>query len=467
MPDTSLPSPPRPAGPPGASPYPVAASQFADVTARPPEALEADAARLLAAGLEAEGATASSSGAAPSGDTAPASAVATAFARGSAGLLSDQTHYADGFALVAPLRTGLAVAVRRRPVRAPRSRLATRTGAVWSLDVPPASNASASNASASNASAGNASANDTSSGDASGSGVPEAEDARPTWVRLAASLVADLEPAPVDIALASDVPPTLTDGALAALAVALWRALRTLRGAESTAPALRADLPMVCAHVARALGRPFGLAPLFAAADGRPQSVTLVDTATHEFLPVAWPPPDALAVALLDLGAAFDDAAFEARRREEATEALRLLRARGFEHLRSFRELEHQHLHRALDALPARLRPATRHLVTENRRVQRMVAALRREDFQMVGALLLMTHASRRDAFEATTPEADALVAEAEVMTFDGVYGAGQTARTGHVVVAAQPRALPAALDRLAAAFAQRTGRDLKAMALN
>lgn len=256
------------------------------------------------------------------------------------------------------------------------------------------------------------------------------------------------------------------DGAHAALAIALWRALRTLRGAERLPAALHADLDTLRAAVASALGLPFGLAPLLAAAAGTAATLLLVDTATREFLPVELPAPTALALVLLDSGPAVrPDAEAERRRRAGAQEVLRQLRAEGFPHLRSFRELEHRDLHRALDALPPRLRPLARHVVTENRRVQRMVTALRRGDWQMTGALLLMTHASRRDHLGATHPAADALVEAVEGMTFDGLYGAGQTGRDGPLVLAGQPHTTPAALDRLAAPDTDAA--PLRALALN
>jgi galactokinase len=72
-----------------------------------------------------------------------------------------------------------------------------------------------------------------------------------------------------------------------------------------------------------------------------------------------------------------------------------------------------------MEALPARLTSVARHLVTDNRRVQKMVAALRRSDWQMVGALLLMSHASRRDAWQGTSAEADFLVEHVEATTLE------------------------------------------------
>ncbi len=67
--------------------------------------------------------------------------------------------------------------------------------------------------------------------------------------------------------------------------------------------------------------------------------------------------------------------------------------------------------------MPARVR----HLRTENERVLAFAAAFERGDLPAAGELLLQSHASLRDDFEVSTPEVDALVAEACAA---GAYGA-------------------------------------------
>ena len=62
------------------------------------------------------------------------------------------------------------------------------------------------------------------------------------------------------------------------------------------------------------------------------------------------------------------------------------------------------------DELPEPLRARTRHVVTENARVQDTVAALLNGDLPRVGELLNASHASLRDCFEISTPTVERTV---------------------------------------------------------
>jgi len=95
------------------------------------------------------------------------------------------------------------------------------------------------------------------------------------------------------------------------------------------------------------------------------------------------------------------------------------------------------------------MRPGLKYLVTENRRVQRLVAAIRNEDWQLMGGLMFMSHASRRDDWGITSPIQDFVVDEAERFTIEGVYGASQVGEGSFVLIAGQPIRLPAFLDHL------------------
>jgi galactokinase len=132
-----------------------------------------------------------------------------------------------------------------------------------------------------------------------------------------------------------------------------------------------------------------------------------------------------------------------------ASDALAILRRHGFPDLTSYRDLEHRDLDRALNAVPDAHAPIVRYLVTENRRVQKLVAAVRRRDWQMMGALMFMSHAVQRDDWRLTSPESNHVVAEVEAMSLEGLYGARATGRTGAVLIAGQPFVIPNFLDRI------------------
>jgi len=337
-------------------------------------------------------------------------ALSTAYACGTVGVQADQTHYSDGFGLLMPLQQGIAVAARQ----------ADATRVVF--------------------------------GGADETWDAEASDP-PPWVtvvhRVLQELLAETR---VEVAVESTVPGTCRDGYLAALAVALMRVVRRL----DVPPTVDLDhvdslrdvlVPLLAGEIGTALDQPYSTAYLLATFAGDDPAFTLVDTSTREHLPVETDGRTALRWAVLDPGSSPpSSSAFHRRRKQQADEALSTLRSSGFADLTAFRNLEHRDLERAVDVLPSELAPIARHLVTENRRVQKHVAALRRSDWQMIGALLLMSHASQRDDWQGTSSATNAVVKEAERRTHDGLYGACMTGRSGAVLVTGRPNNFKTAL---------------------
>lgn len=346
--------------------------------------------------------------------------ISTAHACGTVGVQADQTHYSDGFGLFLPLQQGIAVSVRR----AEETRIAFEEGEeLWT---------------------------DETSGP-------------PPWVLLVRRVVQELLAVQqAEVAVVSSVPGVCRDGYLAAVAVAVMRALRGLDVSTAVdlnrVPSLRDELvPLLAGEIGSGLNGPYSTGYLLATFAGSDPPFTLVDTSTREHLPVETEARTALRWAVIDPGGgnARSDT-FHRHRREQARDALRILRSNGFDGLGSFRELEHKDLEDALDVLPEAVRPVVQHLVTENRRVQKHVAAMRRSDWQMIGALLLMSHASQRDHWKNTSAAVDTVVDEADTRTHDGLYGACMTGRSGAVLVAGRPSAFPRELRRLDDALTKR-----------
>ena len=97
------------------------------------------------------------------------------------------------------------------------------------------------------------------------------------------------------------------------------------------------------------------------------------------------------------------------RQRKECVQALRLLRASTTQRpARSLVDATVEDLGRA--SLPGTLLRRARHVVTEQARVERAVAALRNDYLDTVGALMNESHVSLRDDFEVSTAELDLLV---------------------------------------------------------
>jgi galactokinase len=379
---------------------------------------------------------------------------ADGFGRGATGLLAEHTHYSDGFAVLAPLAQGAAVAARRAPSpdAPPRLTFEDALGGTDGSEAPiyegPASPSSSSG------------------------------DALPRKARAARAVLDAFAPGPVEAAVVSAVPPACFDARLAALGVAAARAGRELddgpRGADAPDDAI--DWEGVRAALADGAGVPFSRAYVMAAApqafasqedtSATPLAETsassappadraphwlLADTAAREHLPVEAPPPDELGRGLISAPARdalggetlVRPAAFHHERRRQAQDALSVLREGGFEDLSSFRDLEHRDLDRALHLLPPRLKFAARHLITQNRRVPRLVRAARQRDQQLLGTLLLMSHLSHEDDWQTTDAPLDAVVAAAEDTDLEGLYGACMTGRGPCVLVVGRPAALP------------------------
>ncbi|MBS0663119.1 MAG: galactokinase, partial [Verrucomicrobia bacterium] len=99
-----------------------------------------------------------------------------------------------------------------------------------------------------------------------------------------------------------------------------------------------------------------------------------------------------------------------ARRRAACEQAARRLRVPSLRHIATG-DLEAA---LAQPGLTDAMRRCVRHVVAENDRTQRCVAALRAGDFQAAGALLNASHASLRDDYRVSCPELDLIAATAQ-----------------------------------------------------
>jgi galactokinase len=145
------------------------------------------------------------------------------------------------------------------------------------------------------------------------------------------------------------------------------------------------------------------------------------------------------------------------QRRVECDEALALLRAKGFA-LRSLSACPPIHLSAALAALPPHLTRRVAHVVSETSRVGAAAAALATGDLRTLGRLMLESHASLRDDFEASCEEADVLVAAAMQL---GALGARLTGAGwgGNVIVLADDRVAARVIIEVQHQFARIYGR--------
>ena len=194
----------------------------------------------------------------------------------------------------------------------------------------------------------------------------------------------------------------LTQGAglssSAALETALCLALLGVAGAQEPD---RLELARLCSRVENDwVGAETGLLDQLAALLGEEGSALRIDFATLHVEPV---PLDLRGWQLVtaDSGAAHShaDSGYNERRAECAAAA----RALGVEHLS-------QAAPDAAEALPDPGRRRARHVLSENRRVDAVIAALRDGDLDVVARMLDASHASLRDDFEVSVPEVEATV---------------------------------------------------------
>ncbi|MEM1094263.1 MAG: hypothetical protein AAGJ10_06630 [Bacteroidota bacterium] len=249
--------------------------------------------------------------------------------------------------------------------------------------------------------------------------------------RIAASFEGSEVPAEIAIVHAH-IPQTLAYESLAIL-TAVHKALAKL-GVHATSEA-DAALP-------RSL-RPLAIALKV----GHPGDVVLVDTERVDAIVVPPnPETEAMRWALITAPGAVSAP------RLTSLDAVRLLRGlRGsarFAQLSSLRDLEHRDLDAALATLSRSLQGPLRYWVTEGSRVQKMTAAVRKGDGQMIGALLLMADAARRNDAGARDAAATTLTDQLDAQAHPELYGALPTG-PGQILVLGQAYALPKALERM------------------
>lgn len=348
----------------------------------------------------------------------PGAAPATAFSRGGTGLISEHTHYFDGFAVMLPLAQGTAVALRA--AASGPSYVAFESGGVLTFE--------------------------------------ESQAAPIPALRVVAEVLNRIgSGTPLEVSVVSSIAPAFQDARLSSLGVAL-----TLAAAPDLERHARLE---VLAESLEAALYPFSLAYPIAALDGKPDTYTLVDTRTYEQAALDALPSDLAAWGLVDPGAERVSVGRSRVLERRAQRALAHLQERGFEKLHSFRYLEHQDLPAALAAADASHRPTIHYLVTENRRVVNFVRAIRQRDAQMMGTILLTSFHARRE-WEGTRHEEERAVDIIETMLLEGMFGASLTGHGRSVLVLGQPASLPLALDRIAGAVSEQAAHPVETMIL-
>jgi galactokinase len=168
------------------------------------------------------------------------------------------------------------------------------------------------------------------------------------------------------------------------------------------------------------VGRDVGLSTFLASAVAREGTVLLVDTHTLDWTHIDFQLNGHHLIGIHTHSPSPLTEEEVARRKADCQLCTRLLC--GTHGSSTLRDLSQQELYASLGVVPESARRHCLHVVAENERVSQVVAALRRDDLERVGRLMLQSHESLRDLYEVSTPEVDWLVKHAQEIR--GVFGA-------------------------------------------
>jgi len=339
-----------------------------------------------------------------------------AFAHGSLGLLAGHTSYMEGYAVLMSLPFGVAVALQASEKAAVRLRH-TNDDRRWTWDL-----------------------NTTQAADA----------ALPTWVRVVReSLRRAGLTRPAEVVVASAMPPACIDARLSALSVATIRAYYGF-APDKPQPTVETVAQWARSVISTCTGVPYSSAYPLAVQAADPPGLTLVDTSKADYLPLPAPPADELRWGLITTSRApVRPPAHHNDQHERAIDALRALNRTPYGPLTSFSQMKHRDLDQALELLDPVHRPVARHLVSENRRVARLVQAVQTHDWQLLGTLLMMSHHSLCDEWAGTNDVVDFIVDAVADRATDGMFGACLTGRGQAVLLVGRSLALHRCLNEI------------------
>ncbi|HET7771239.1 MAG TPA: galactokinase, partial [Chloroflexota bacterium] len=166
-----------------------------------------------------------------------------------------------------------------------------------------------------------------------------------------------------------------------------------------------------------------GIMDQFISALGQRATALLIDCRSLEYRHVPLGESAQIVVADTSVKRGLVDSEYNARR-AECEEAVRLLSQR-VAGVRALRDVSAVQLREHEALLPEVVRRRARHVVTENERTLRSVAALEAGDLGAFGRLMDESHASLRDDYEVTVPPLDAMVDAAHNVS--GVLGSRMT----------------------------------------
>jgi galactokinase len=171
------------------------------------------------------------------------------------------------------------------------------------------------------------------------------------------------------------------------------------------------------------VGAMCGIMDQFIACYGMAGHAVLVDCRSLEYRMAPLPPGVRLVVANTMVRHSIAGGEYN-RRRAECQEAVRHL-TRALPGIHALRDVTLEDLERYGKDLSETIFRRSRHVITENARVEQAAAALKQGNLEQFGRLMAESHASLKNDYEVSCPELDTMVALAAEQP--GVYGARMT----------------------------------------
>jgi galactokinase len=264
----------------------------------------------------------------------------------------------------------------------------------------------------------------------------------------------------IDLAIVSNLPIGAGLSSSAAIEIAVARAMSASAGTPWNAPqmariAQRAENEFV--------GVASGIMDQFASAASIAGSALLLDCRSLETRPV--PVPPAASIVVMDTGVrrSLKGSEYNERRAacEQAVEAIKTLAP----DVRALRDVDAPLLERARGLMSPIVYRRAKHVVDEIGRPLAMAAALDAGDLQTAGRLMNESHASLRDLYDVSSPELDAIVAEAQ--SHRSCFGARLTGAGfgGCAVALVRSGDVDDFMDHVRRGYGNRTGRTAEAFA--
>jgi len=259
----------------------------------------------------------------------------------------------------------------------------------------------------------------------------------------------------LDVVLTSNVPMGSGLSSSAAVEVAMAFAMRSMFDLDVSLAEL-AEVGQEAEHTY--VGMPCGIMDQFISALGREGQAMLLDCRDlhYEYVPL----PRDVRIVVCDSGVRRELADSEYRvRRAQCEEAVDLLRAE-LPGIRALRDVTVDQLTQISGLLPAVILKRARHVVRSTARMLDAVSMLRRGHIVAFGEAMNACHASLRDDYEVSCPEADALVQAA--MEVDGCFGSRITGAGfgGSTVSMVRAEAVDEFQQHVRSRYRERVGRE-------